>query len=53
MCTCVHIGRPEDDDGNLSPLLFQLFHQGKGSQSNPEITEMASLASKLVLAILF
>ena len=52
VCTCVHIGRLEDDAATLTPLLFQLFHPDRGSQLNPELTDVASLANKPPLAIL-
>lgn len=54
MYECVHMYvhvRPEADVRNHSPLLFRLVKWGKVSQSNPELTDEASVPSQLGLGI--
>lgn len=51
MCTvCMGTWKPKVNIGNHSPVIFLLLiHWGKTPQSNPELADMASLISQLVL----
>ena len=46
-CTCMW--RPRADVGSHPPSHFHLIHRGRVSQSNPELTDMASLAGQFAL----
>lgn len=58
VCSCAHSHVGGDMCGhsglmlNFSPLLFHLIHPGKGSPSNPELTDRASFPRQLALGSL-
>lgn len=48
----MYVWRNKVDTENCSELVFHLPYQGRVSQSNPELPDMASLTTQLVLEIL-